>query len=204
MSKVFWLEFGGVQVALFDNRLGRYFPATFPSATGTISFTPQYRYEETNLDGEIVRKFMGYRVTINLSNIINVGTKPTGTPEEVAVDDYRQFRGLINILNNAGQSPYFGDISIIPKWNQTSANKFASKLYPDNDQRRFRNMLPVSVIGINDAEDFKCYQDVSLTFVSKYLIQQIPNIFDGDTATPQLIKYQQGNLDIIAIAQGGV
>ena len=161
----FWLGFGGVQIIQKEDG-GRQQAATFEAASGNIIFEPVYRYKTTDIDFKIKNKFLGYRVVIELNNLVN-----SWSGEDIP------YRSLIKMLNqqNKQQRTDRYRWSVVPKYSSDSGAinyTFADMILDDN-------------INIRDAERFKCFQEFNtLTFVTRKLTREIPNIFDEEIYSP--------------------
>ena len=164
MSKKFWLGFGGVQIQLVD-KFGRSQAATFETAKGEIMFEAVYRYKATDIDYNMKNKFLGYRVVINVANMVNAWSGDS--------DNYQSLIAMINLTNQQRTMGYRWNI--IPKYSTDSGAI----------NYNFRDYLLESDFRIVEPEMFKCFQDLALTFVSRKLTREIPNIFDEYTYVPK-------------------
>ena len=167
----YWLEDGGVRLELVTPN--QIFTATIPTASGSISFVKEYFYNTTNLDGDIVDRFKGYRVIVNVDNIINADTD-----EDIILKD------VLNIINNIGRTGSV--LNVIPKYGTTAGRH----------NHVFTDMKITSDINIQEPERFMCYQTLSLSFASKKLIQIIPTQFTQAIPTPTFVHWQMGGINI--------
>ena len=162
MSKKFWLDFGGVRIEAWQSLSIRNRAVTFTTATGQVRFVPEYAYDTTNLNHETRRRFLGYRVVVNVDNIINAYSG-----EEVAI---KELIGIINFINTPTRATKH--LAVTPQFIASGLNY------------RFEDMEIVSDFEPINGEGFMCYQELSLVFRSIKLVRSIPNLFTQETYTP--------------------
>ncbi len=165
-TKKFWLDFGGVQLQVFDTigfaGVPRWTGVKLPDAHGRITFEPVFRYKGENIDFDIVDKLKGWRIRIEIHNVINDGSDT----------DSSRLKGVLNVINWE-QTSRFEKIRIAPKMIDG---------IPDWQQKWFENMHLESGIEITEPEIFDCYQELQpLRFVGRKLLKPnaIPNWFAG-------------------------
>ena len=89
--------FGGVK---FDDGVS---VATFSGGSGNITYSP-IQLEEENVNHNIVSRLLGYRVTIEISELINIDS-----------DDYIQYRNLADILSRLVDSDTQRTVTVTPR-----------------------------------------------------------------------------------------
>ena len=93
--------FGGVK---FDDGVS---VATFSGGLGNITYSP-IQLETENVEHNIVSRLLGYRVTIDVSELINIDS-----------DDYIQYQRLTRILGGLVSSTSQRTVSITPRDDST-------------------------------------------------------------------------------------
>jgi len=163
MSKKFWLGFGGISIRQ-TNKFGLSITNDIETARGDVIFEPVYRFKATDINHNIKNKFLGYRVIIRMSNMVNAWSGDE--------DAYRRLINMINTTNNEVEKEF--------RW--TLIPKFSTETGALNYQ--FKDFVLDSDFAIAEPEMHKCFQDLELTFVSRKLWKSIPNLFDKESYVP--------------------
>jgi len=96
--------FGGVKFSAGTDT------ATFEGGNGTITYTPIQIIKE-NVNHNIISRLLGYRVTINTSDLYNIDS-----------DDYEQYQHLARILSSLVNSTLQRTVTIYPRYDTTITN----------------------------------------------------------------------------------
>ena len=96
--------FGGVKIESTN------YTATFSGGSGNITYSP-IQLETENVDYNIVSRLLGYRVTIDISELINIDS-----------DDYIQYQRLARILSDLVSSTTQRTVTITPRDDSTLTN----------------------------------------------------------------------------------
>ena len=152
MAKILF-GFGGVK---FDDGAS---VATFSGGSGKITYTPIQIVKE-NIEYNIVSRLLGYRVTIKISELINIDS-----------DDYIQYRNLADILSRLVDSDTQRTVTVTPRDDSTITNDLTYEC------------ILTSAFSPEDVHRVKTGQKLNLSFtcVNKKIL--IPTTVSDTTAS---------------------
>ncbi len=143
--------FGGVKIQ------GTLYTASFSGGIGKITYTP-IQLRDENVDHNVVSRLLGYRVTIDISELINIDP-----------DDYLQYQYLASILSELVDSDSQKTVTIIPRNDTTITSDLEY------------TCILTSPFSPDDLHRVKTGQRVSLQFTSIEKHTSIPTTVSGTT-----------------------
>jgi len=148
--------FGGVR---FDDGQS---VATFSGGSGLITYTP-IQIKKENIDYNIISRLLGYRVTINTSELYNIDTT-----------DYLQYQYLARILSGLVNSTTQRTVTIYPRDDDTITNDVSYECILTSD------------FSPQDIHRLKTGQNLSLSFTCTTMQDTIPTTI-SDTGLDNLM-----------------
>lgn len=148
--------FGGVK--FFKNIHGQDYTATFPGGHGKIIYTPIQLIHDT-VDHGIASRLLGWRVTIDISELYNVDS-----------DDYLEYQTLANMLSDLVDSTTQKTVTITPRDDSTITNDLTYEC------------ILTSSFSPSDIHRLKTGQNLALKFTCINKLTSIPTTV-SDTTT---------------------
>ena len=160
--------FGGVQ---FDSNInGNRRTATFAGGSGNITYTPIQIIKE-NMSYNILSRLKGYRVTIDITELINIDS-----------DDYIQYQYLAQILSDLVDSDAQQYVTVTPRDDTTLTNSIEY------------NCILTGAFSPEDVHRVKTGQRLALSFTCINKHDTIPTVV-SDTSNNTYVDDDGGTND---------